>query len=92
MLSNSVGEVGRASSNKQHEDLTFTTAEQIAFNERNRQVDIKCQICVYICILYRNDKSVHVFNVIYVVHKMFRSNFIFFFIFFFFSERNEHTD
>ena len=30
MLSNSVGEVGRASSNKQHEDLTFTTAEQRA--------------------------------------------------------------
>ena len=28
MLSNSVGEEGRASSNKQHEDLTFTTAEQ----------------------------------------------------------------
>lgn len=28
VLSNSVGEEGRASSNKQHEDLTFTTAEQ----------------------------------------------------------------
>lgn len=37
MLSNSVGEEGRASNNKQHKDLTFTTAEQSIRKKINEQ-------------------------------------------------------